>query len=159
MSGAEADPGSVQFRGRTINKLDAKKRVSIPSDYRRALNHQPLVLRRSNRFRCIEAWPAIIFASTMTPITPSTVYTDEEDDDLYVNYSDTIDATPDGEGRLVMDAGLLEFAGITDSIAILGKNRIFEFWEPGAANEQIERSRARSHTKLMAARGAGNQAA
>lgn len=155
MSGAEPNPGSVQFRGRTINKLDAKKRVSIPAAYRQALNHQPLVLRRSNRFRCIEAWPAIIFASTLTPITPSTVYTDEEDDDLYVNYADTIDATPDGEGRLVMDAGLLEFAGITDSIAILGKNRIFEFWEPRAADEQIERSRVRSQAKLMAARGAG----
>ena len=154
MSGAEPNPGSVQFRGRTINKLDAKKRVSIPSIYRQALNHQPLVLRRSNRFRCIEAWPAIIFASTMTPITPSTVYTDEEDDDLYVNYADTVDATPDGEGRLVMDAGLLEFAGITDSIAILGKNRIFEFWEPRAADAQIERSRERQQAKLMAARTA-----
>ena len=155
MSGADDNAaGSVQFRGRYINKLDAKKRVSIPAVYRSALNHQPLVLRRSNRFRCIEAWPAIIFASTMTPITPSTVYTEEEDDDLYVNYADTVDATPDGEGRLVMDSGLLEFAGIADCIAILGKNRIFEFWEPRAADEQVERSRARSQARLMAARGA-----
>ena len=155
MGGAELNPpGSAQFRGRYVNKLDVKKRVSIPAVYRQALNHQPLVLRRSNRFRCIEAWPAIIFASTMTPITPSTVYTDDEDDDLYVNYADTIDATPDGEGRLVMDQALLDFAGIGDQIAILGKNRIFEFWEPRAADEQIERSRARQQAKLIAARGA-----
>ncbi len=112
------------------------------------------MLRRSNRFRCIEAWPAIIFASTMTPITPSTVYTEDEDDDLYVNYADTVDATPDGEGRLVMDQKLLDYAGIGDQIAILGKNRIFEFWEPNAADEQIERSRARQQAKLMAARNA-----
>lgn len=157
MAGAEENPAglsSAQFRGRCVNKLDSKKRVSIPAAYRQMLNHQPLVLRRSNRLPCIEAWPAIIFNSTITPITPSTVYTDDEDDDLYVNYADTVDAMPDSEGRLVMDQKLLDFAGITDSIAILGKNRIFEFWDPATAEAQIERSRIQQQAKIMAARRA-----
>lgn len=155
MSGAEHGPEGVLFRGNTVNKLDSKKRVSIPAAYRQALKNQPLVLRRSNRFRCIEAWPADIFASTIAPITPSTVYTEEEDDDLYVNYADTLDATPDAEGRVVMDAGLLDYAGITDSVAILGKRRIFEFWEPSAAKAQIEASRLRNQARHIAARAGG----
>lgn len=155
MSGSESLLGAnAQFRGKFINRLDVKKRVSIPSLYRQLLNQQPLVLRRSNRYRCIEAYPASIFAASMTQITPSTVYTDDEEDDLYNDYADTVDAIPDGEGRIILDARLLDYAGITDSVAILGKRDIFEFWEPGAAEQRIEEGRARKHARPRAERSA-----
>lgn len=144
---------SAQFRGRYVNRLDAKKRVSIPAAFRSALAGQPLVLRRSKRLNCIEAWPANLFTAAIPPITPSDVNLEEDDDSFYVNYSDTLDAVPDGEGRLIMDGKLMEFAGITDAIAFLGKNQIFELWEPRAADEMIEAARAREQARAMARRG------
>ena len=153
MAAAEPMPsGSAQFRGRYINKLDAKKRVSIPAAFRAALAGQPLVLRRSNRLGCIEAWPASLFEASITPITPADVNLEEDDDSFYVNYADTVDATPDSEGRLIMDAKLLEHAGISDSIAFLGKNQIFELWEPSAADAMIEAARARAQARAMTRR-------
>jgi DNA-binding transcriptional regulator/RsmH inhibitor MraZ len=51
-----------------------------------------------------------------------------------------------------MDAKLLEHAGITDSIAFLGKNQIFELWEPIAADAMIEAARARAQARAVARR-------
>ncbi len=144
---------SAQFRGRYVNKLDAKKRVSIPAAFRSALAGQPLVLRRSKRLNCIEAWPASLFTASIAPITPSDINLEEDDDSFYVNYSDTLDAVPDSEGRLIMDGKLMEFAGITDAIAFLGKNQIFELWEPRAADEMIEAARLREQARALARRG------
>ena len=145
--------GSAQFRGRYVNKLDGKKRVSIPASFRAALAGQGLVLRRSNRLNCIEAWPAGIFTASSSPITPADVNLEADDDSFYVNYADTVDAAPDNEGRLIMDAKLLDHAGITDAIAFLGKDQIFELWEPRAAEEMIEAARLRAQARALARRG------
>jgi MraZ protein len=152
---AEGNPPiGGQFRGRYVNRLDAKKRVSVPASFRSVLSGQGLVLRRSSRHNCIEAWPANLFAHDIPAITPNDFTDDDADDSYYVNYADTVDAAPDNEGRLVMDEGLLRFAGIKDSIAFLGKNQIFELWEPQAADAMIEAARQRMQARATARRGA-----
>ena len=151
---AEGNPIGGQFRGTYRNRLDAKKRVSVPASFRTVLSGQGLVLRRSSKHNCIEAWPANLFAHDVPAITPNDFNDDEADDSYYVNYADTVDAMPDGEGRLVMDEGLLRFAGIKDSIAFLGKNQIFELWEPQAADDMIEAARVRMQERAAARRAA-----
>ncbi|MDW8314764.1 MAG: cell division/cell wall cluster transcriptional repressor MraZ [Rhodovarius sp.] len=156
MAGAATSPISGQFRGRHINKLDAKKRVAIPAPFRAVLRGQPLVLRRSRRHPCIEAWPASLFEYDIPPISPHDTWDEEADDRIYLNISDVVDATPDAEGRVVMDETLLRHAGIRDMVAFLGKNQIFEMWEPEAAERMIEQAAAREMARAAARRAAAS---
>lgn len=131
----------TQFRGKFINGLDKKGRCSVPASFRARLAGEALVLRRSIRHPCIEAWPASAFDAAVSATTPLDEPSGDEDDKAYALYAGTMDATPDPDGRIILPTELAQFAGLTDSVAFLGRLERFELWEPAAAEAQIERAR------------------
>ncbi len=149
----------TQFRGKFTNRLDGKGRVSVPASFRPALNGA-LVLRRSMRHGCVEAWPVGSFDSQHLQAAPMDELTPEDDLLAYAMYSDTLELALDPEGRIVLPREYRDFAGIGDQIAFLGRPGYFELWEPAAAEAMIERARevyaARARGRAEAAAKSGN---
>lgn len=133
----------TQFRGKFINGLDKKGRCSVPATFRARLAGDALVLRRSVSpdYNYIEAWPVAQFDATnrdTNPLSPLSADSDAEDYALIV---DVAEVTPDPEGRIILPRELIEYAGLTDGVAFLGRLNRFELWEPAAAERRIEEAR------------------
>ncbi len=144
----------TQFRGRFTNKLDAKARVSVPAPFRARLAGEGLVLRRSPRLPCIEAWPASAFEAVATPLSPLDQPSDDDDALAYALFADVVDITPDPEGRMVLPKELMEHAGLSGAVTFLGKINSFELWEPEAAEARIAAARAALATRPAGKPGA-----
>lgn len=141
----------TQFRGKFTNGLDKKGRCSVPANFRARLAGDALVLRRSvtPEHRYIEAWPAAQFDAASrdaSPLNPLSPHQHAED---YAFIVDVAEVTPDPEGRIILPRELIEYAGLTDGVAFLGRLNWFELWEPIAAERRIEAARL-----AIAARGA-----
>lgn len=148
----------TQFRGKFINGLDKKGRCSVPALFRTRLAGEGLVLRRSTRHPCIEAWPASAFDAALTSKNPLDEPDEDEDFRAYAMFSDTVDVSPDPDGRMIVPSELAAFAGLTDSVAFLGRMECFELWEPAAAEAQIEKARQAIAEKARARAAAGGAA-
>jgi MraZ protein len=145
----------THFLGTHQNRLDAKGRVSVPAPFRAALrsrgesngNGTHLVLRPSHQHQCIEAWPAAEFAALSEPLNRLDLFSPEHDDLAASLYADAFPVEADKEGRVVLPDSLVAFAGLTDAVVFMGLGRIFQIWEPAAAERRRSeaRERARAH--------------
>jgi len=148
----------TQFRGKFINGLDKKGRCSVPALFRTRLAGEGLVLRRSTRHPCIEAWPASAFEAEVSSKSPLDEPSEDDEYKAYALYADTVDVAPDPDGRMILPADLIQFARLTDSVAFLGRMDCIELWEPAAAEAQIEKARQalaeRARARAAAAGGA-----
>jgi MraZ protein len=145
----------THFLGTHQNRLDAKGRVSVPAPFRAALrsrgeadgNGTHLVLRPSHQHPCIEAWPTAEFEALSEPLNRLNLFSPEHDDLAASLYADAFPVEADKEGRVVLPDSLVTFAGLTDAVVFMGLGRIFQIWEPAAAERRRSeaRERARAH--------------
>ena len=145
----------TQFLGTHTNRLDAKGRVSIPAPFRAALKSADgavpsLVLRPSHKHSCIEGWPAAVFNALATPLDALDLFSEAQEDLAAALYADAFPMEADKEGRIVLPEALVAHAGLAESVVFMGLGRIFQIWEPEAAErrrvEARERARARGFT-------------
>jgi MraZ protein len=137
-----------QFLGTHQNRLDAKGRVSVPAAFRAALRRDGeavgLILRPSHKHRCIEAWPAPAFEALANPVQGLDLFSDTHDDMITALYADACPLDPDKEGRVLLPDSLVAHAGLTDSVVFMGMGRIFQIWEPEAAERRRVEARERA---------------
>jgi MraZ protein len=151
----------THFMGTHQNRLDAKGRVSVPASFRAALKHPEtgisgqLVLRPSHQHNCIEAWPDSVFAALSEPLNRLDMFSPAHDDLAAALYADAFPVEPDKEGRIVLPAHLVEFAGITGQVVFMGMGRTFQIWEPEAAERRRAEARERARTLGFTLPGAG----
>jgi MraZ protein len=149
------------FLGTHQNRLDAKGRVSIPASFRAALKGVDgttgLILRPSHKHACIEAWPAGAFNALAKPLEGMDLFSEDHDDMAISLYADAHFADADKEGRISLPEALAAHAGLRDAATFLGAGRVFQIWEPAAAERhKLEaRERARAHGVLRANNAAG----
>jgi MraZ protein len=145
------------FLGTHQNRLDAKGRVSIPAGFRTALRTQAaagealVILRPSHLHPCIEAWPTAAFATLSQPLDRLDMFSDEHDDMAAALYADAYPVDADREGRIILPDSLKEHAGLGDSVAFMGLGRIFQIWEPAAAERRRAEARTRSRQVALPA--------
>ena len=62
-------------------------------------------------------------------------------------YADAFPVEADKEGRIVLPDALVAHAGLTEAVVFMGLGRIFQIWEPAAAERRRAeaRDRARAH--------------
>jgi MraZ protein len=145
----------THFLGTHHNRLDAKGRVSVPAAFRAALrsrgeangNGTHLVLRPSHQHPCIEAWPAAEFEALSEPLNRLDLFSQEHDDLAASLYADAFPVEADKEGRVVLPDSLVAFAGLSDAVVFMGLGRIFQIWEPAAAERRRSEARERSRTR------------
>jgi MraZ protein len=149
----------TQFLGTHQNRLDAKGRVSVPAPFRAALRNGvdetanggcQIVLRPSHKHPCIEGWPLPMFNALAAPLDRLDLFSEEHDDLASTLYADAFPVDLDKEGRIILPDALVAHAGLSDSVVFMGLGRIFQIWEPAAAErrrvEARERARARRLT-------------
>jgi MraZ protein len=143
----------THFLGTHQNRLDAKGRVSVPAPFRAALkargeaNGTQLVLRPSHQHPCIEAWPAAEFAALAEPLNRLDLFSQAHDDLAASLYADAFPVEADKEGRIVLPDQLVSYAGLSEGVVFMGLGRVFQIWEPSAADRRRTeaRERARMH--------------
>jgi MraZ protein len=154
----------THFLGTHQSRLDAKGRVSVPAPFRAALrargdangNGTHLVLRPSHQHPCIEAWPAAEFEALSEPLNRLNLFSQEHDDLAASLYADAFPVEADKDGRMVLPDTIVSYAGLTDAVVFMGLGRIFQIWEPGAAERRRAeaRERARAHSFTLPASAA-----
>ena len=152
----------ASFLGTHQNRLDAKGRVSVPAAFRAALRSGEgttsgthLVLRPSHQHRCIEAWPTSEFEALAQPLNRLDLFSQAHDDLAASLYSDAFPVEADKEGRITLPDSLVNYAGLTETVVFMGLGRIFQIWEPAAAEHRRReaRERARLHGFTLPASG------
>jgi MraZ protein len=145
----------THFLGTHQNRLDAKGRVSVPAPFRAAVKSRgessgagmQLVLRPSHQHPCIEAWPAAEFAALAEPLNRLDLFSQAHDDLAASLYADAFPVEVDKEGRIVLPDQLVAYASLTEGVVFMGLGRVFQIWEPAAAERRRAeaRERARVH--------------
>ena len=132
------------FMDTIINKVDAKGRVSLPSDYRAIVKEllTEIVCYRSLSALCIEGCLEDTLDKLATEIENSTDFFSETQDNLTnLIFGDAKRFPFDSTGRIVLTEKLLKHASITDTAVFVGKGRKFQIWNP--ENWAKEESRIR----------------
>lgn len=121
------------FMDTITNKVDAKGRVSLPSDYRAIVKElsTEIVCYRSLSAPCIEGCLEDTLDKLATEIENSTDFFSETQDNLTnLIFGDAKRFPFDSTGRIVLTEKLLQHAGITDTAVFVGKGRKFQIWNP-----------------------------
>ena len=127
------------------NKVDAKGRVSLPSDYRAIVKElsTEIVCYRSLSAPCIEGCLEDSLDKLATEIENSTDFFSETQDNLTnLIFGDAKRFPFDSTGRIVLTEKLLQHAGITDTAGVVGKGRKFQIWNPENWAKEEARIRA-----------------
>lgn len=133
------------FMDTITNKVDAKGRVSLPSDYRAIVKElsTEIVCYRSLSAPCIEGCLEDSLDKLATEIENSTDFFSETHDNLTnLIFGDAKRFPFDSTGRIVLTEKLLQHAGITDSAVFVGKGRKFQIWNPENWAKEEARIRA-----------------
>ena len=142
------------FLGTHQNRLDAKKRVSIPAGFRTVLRARAvdapggahgddplMVLIPSLKQPCIDVWPMAAFLALGAPLERLDTFSDGQDDLAMALYGDAQPVDADKEGRIVLEDELVEHAGLTNQVAFMGMGETFQIWEPTAAKKRRDEAR------------------
>jgi MraZ protein len=141
-----------QFFGNHQNRLDAKRRVSVPAAFRAVLKSDvetiQLILRPSHAkdWRCIEAWTKPAYAVWESKLEQYEHFSMEREALATVIYTGAITVETDKEGRIMIPEELAEFANLKESgpVSFMGRGPIFHIWEPQAGAAFIAEMRAQA---------------
>lgn len=147
------------FLDATVNKVDAKGRVSIPADYRALLEQQEteLVAFRSFTMPCIECRTSEMMEKMANDIDNSfDAFSNEQDDLTGLIFSDAKEFPFDSTGRIVLTEKLLKHAGITDKALFVGKGRTFQIWNPETYRAKEDDMRKNAFEKHFSIKNRGD---
>lgn len=132
---------SFLFMDTTINKVDAKGRVSLPADYRAIVKDlsTEIVCYRSLTSPCIEGCTEDLLDKLASDIETSLDFFSQEQDDLTsIIFGDAKRFPFDSTGRIVLTEKLLKHAEIKDTAVFVGKGKKFQIWNlENWKNEEI----------------------
>ncbi len=153
----------THFMGTHQNRLDAKGRVSVPAPFRAVLRQiadpdcdtgSALVLRPSHNHPCVEAWPVKWFQALSAPLERLDLFSEEHEDLASSLYAEAFPTDIDKEGRIALPAALIDHAGLQEGVAFMGLGRIFQIWEPAAADRRRAEAFAKSRRLTLPGVGA-----
>ena len=133
------------FMDTVVNKVDAKGRVSLPSDYRAMVKElsTEIVCYRSLSAPCVEGCLEETLDKLATEIENATDFFSETQDNLTnLVFGDARRFGFDSTGRIVLTEKLLKHAQITDTAVFVGKGRKFQIWNPENWAKEEARIRA-----------------
>jgi len=136
------------FLSTTINKLDKKGRVSVPSHFRTALSSetfQGVVLFQSYTQQAIEG-VGMSAMETLSQRVDSNFdfFSDNHDDMATILFGESMQCGFDGDGRITLPQAFIDFMGIEDKVAFVGLGQKFQLWKP----ETFEARKAEARKSL-----------
>ena len=134
------------FLSTFINKIDRKGRVSVPASFRAAFsqsNFQGVVVFRSYKYPALEVCGMERMMKLSESVDRLDMFSDLQDDFSATLFADAHSLLFDGEGRILLPRPLMDFVGITESAAFVGRGATFQIWNPGVFETYQKEARSR----------------
>jgi len=136
------------FLSTYVNKVDRKGRVSVPAAFRTVLSGQNstgILTFRSFKHNALDC-SGLARVQEMAAQLDTIPEFSEEYENLTALFADMKTLPLDPEGRIILPEDLLQFVGITDSVAFVGQGKNFQIWEPAAqeAHQEARRQSAKA---------------
>ena len=115
------------------NKLDKKRRVSVPASFRSYLSnlgYNGVVCYPSFNNQCIEAWPQDRIEKISNTIDALNPFEEKKDFFATSILSESINLQFDSEGRISFTEKLLKHAKIKNNMLFVGQGKTFQIWDP-----------------------------
>ena len=147
------------FLGNALNAVDAKGRVSLPSDFRavidrraraaaaqgNALDEKTISIGEHEKNACLQAYDStyagVLFKQLERRVAAQTADADQMSalDDAQADAFGAMQPVSfDSAGRMVLGGQLRATAGITDLAFFVGSGQTFQIWEPRRFLEEQE---------------------
>ena len=129
------------------NKVDRKRRVSVPSSFRNVLSQQKstrIILYPSFKHPCLEGSGDERIQEIVSSIDAIDVFSDEAEN-LQTILADAKHVSVDSDGRVILPHEFVAHAGISDLASFVGLGKSFQIWSPKnfSIHRQKNRLRAR----------------
>ena len=130
------------------NRIDSKGRLSVPAPFRAALesSHASLFLYKSLVLPCIEGCGPDRISQIVDAIDTMDSLSDEVAT-LTTMLSSAQEMRLDSEGRMMLSADFIAFAGLGQTALFAGIGRSFQIWQPDIFREREAAARANAKTK------------
>ena len=115
------------------NKLDKKRRVSVPASFRSYLSnlgYNGVICYPSFNNPSIEAWPQDRIEKISNAIDSLNPFEEKKDYFATSILSESINLQFDSEGRVSFTEKLLKHAKIKSNMLFVGQGKTFQIWEP-----------------------------
>lgn len=138
------------FLSTHINKVDKKGRVSVPSQFRDQLAGETfngVVLFRSHTQPALEGFAWSYMQEISRRLENFDLFSEAQDDLAMTVFGDSVQLAFDGEGRIVLPAELIEFAGVVERAAFVGLGQKFQIWDADILSRRREDARSKVRDK------------
>ena len=120
------------MRSRYIHNVDGKNRLFMPSKYREELG-SIFVVAQSFRDPCLTVRSLEEWEKYIAPIKQ--LARKDAERALRKLVGNSIEVTPDAQGRIIIPSEMLKFAGIEKDITVTGMQDHAEIWDTARWNE------------------------
>lgn len=145
---------SHRFLSTSINRVDAKGRVSVPSAFRAVLKRKDideLYALRAIDVPALNVGGMDLLERYEKRIAQEDPFLQAADDFSHYIHGDSTFLKIDGEGRIALTDFVRDATGIADEAAFLGRGAFFQIWHPAKLAEHTEAVRARLAAQRLAA--------
>jgi MraZ protein len=120
------------FKGQAEYSIDSKGRVAIPAKMRNAMHPEAqntFIVTRGFE-GCIDAYPLDAWQRKEEEVSKLNMYQADSRGFVRSFMRFAEDASLDGQGRITLPKGLMEFAGVNEKALIIGAFDHIEIWDP-----------------------------
>lgn len=132
------------FLSTFTNKIDKKGRVSVPAQFRVALRQeefQGIIVYPSFVNECVEACGMGRISEISDGIDSLDPYSEERDAFATAILGESCQLSFDTDGRVMLNASLMNAANLHDKALFIGKGKTFEIWNPEKFADYAEKAR------------------
>ena len=140
---------------KTLNKLDAKSRVSVPSAFRNTLKNQTfkgIIAFPSYTNKCIDSCGIDRMEEISNSLDHNNTYSQDEFDLISLYFGEAERLSFDKEGRVILPKNLIEHSEIKDQALFVGLGPTFQIWKPENYNVQKQNTIKLAQEKKLAPR-------
>ena len=134
------------FLSTSVNKIDSKGRVSVPSSFRAALEKeafQGVVLIPSQNHACLEGFAYSAMEDIARRLDEFDMFSADQEDLAASVFGEAVQLSFDKDGRITLSEHLMAQANLSSSAVFVGMGTKFQIWNEGEYN--IRRKEARDN--------------
>ncbi len=124
----------MAFRGNFEYQLDDRNRVALPPKFREEFANGAVLVPGLDG--CIEVYTPEGFEAEARVVERVPAYSEQGRQLRRAFFASSFDVQRDGQGRLLLPAKLVAYAGIERDVVVLGNDQRLEIWDRATWEEQ-----------------------